>query len=131
MLADKIPKSALKASMPGGHDRKEDAGSAQTGLTGCETGRTGHSRNSKNRSQCKNKVRPSFEELLANYKKKGATQKQKYRPNKVKSAKSSSKPQDQPDSCLHQSNSAAPPYSLFGSVTPWFWSYPYYYSPSD
>jgi hypothetical protein len=76
-------------------------------------------------------VRPSFEELPAKYKKNGGTKKKKNGPNEVKSAKSSPKPQEQPDFCLHQGNSAAATYSLFGSVTPWFWSYPCYYSPLD
>jgi len=49
----------------------------------------------------------------------------------VENAKSSPKPQDQPNSCLHQGNSAVAPYLLFGLITPWFWPNPCCYSPLD
>ena len=74
--------------------------------------------------------RPRFEELLAKYNK-GAIQKQKNRPNKVKSIKSSPKSRERLDSCQHQGNEATASYTSFESVSLWFWSYPCYYSPSD
>ena len=50
-------------------------GSAQTDLTGLETGLTGHPESSGNNSRNAKKKRPSFKELLAKYEEKGATQK--------------------------------------------------------
>jgi hypothetical protein len=94
-----------------GQDERKSAGFAKTGLTG-PSGNFGSS------PKTKKKERQSFEKLLAKYKKKGAAQRQKSQPNEVKSVKSSPKPQEQPDSFPHQSNCAAAPYSLVGSVTP-------------
>jgi len=83
----KVPKDSLKNSMLGGQDKNKGARSAKTGLTGLETGLTGHSWNSGKNSR---KKRPSFKELLAKYEKKGVVQKQRGRPDKVKNTKSSS-----------------------------------------
>ena len=102
----KTPQSSLKTSILGGQDRNKGAGSTRTSLTGCRTGLTSHPRNSKNKSQCKNTVKPSFEEHMAKYEKKRAIHKQKNQPNTVKSTKSSPKSREQPDSYLHQGNSA-------------------------
>ena len=67
----------------------------------------------------------------AEFQGKGTTQKQKERPDQAKDAKPSSKPREQSASPLRQGNNAFTPY-LFGEpVTPWFWSYPYYYTPLD
>jgi len=55
------------------------------------------------------KGRPRFEQHLAKYKKKGATQKQKRRPSKAKDIKASLGHHEQPDSLTHQGNHAAAP----------------------
>jgi hypothetical protein len=81
MPSEKTPRFKLKTQTLGGQDRSEDTGSAQTGLTGSRTGLTGWY------GKIKDKARPSFEELLAKYKKKGAAQKQKKFQNKVKGVK--------------------------------------------
>ena len=67
----------------------------------------------------------SFKELLTKYKRKGATQKQKRRPNKVNGAKPSW------DVESNQILIHVAPYSFDRPVTPWFWSYPHYYTPLD
>jgi hypothetical protein len=108
----------------GGQQQGKCVGSALTDLTG-HTGRSEH------RTKSKNKTRPSFEELLAKYKKKGATQEQKRRLSKAKDTKLLPGYQERPDSRPHQGNRAAAPYSFDGLVAPWFWSYPYYYTPLD
>jgi hypothetical protein len=71
------------------------SGLTKTGLTGHETGPTGPSGSFGSRPKTK-KERPSFEELVAKYKK-GAIEKWKSRPSKVRSTKSSPKPQERPD----------------------------------
>ena len=77
------------------------------------------------------KERPSFKQLLAEYEEKGATQKQKKRPDQAKDTNSSSEHREQSASPLQQGNNTFAPY-LFGEpVAPWFWSYPYYYTLMD
>jgi len=82
-------------------------------------------KNSKN----KKKGRPSFEELLAKYEKKGVTQKQKRHSSEAKDTKPGHC--EQSDSHPRQDNHATAPYSFGEPVAPWFWSYPYYYTPLD
>ena len=84
-------------------------------------------KNSKN----KKKGRPSFEELLAKYEKKGITQKQKRQSSEAKDTKPSPGHREQSDSHPCQGNHAAVPYSFGEPVAPWFWSYPCYYTPLD
>ena len=73
-------------SVLGRHEQRKKDGSAQTGL---ETGHSGkNSRNNK-------KKRPSFEQRLAKYEEKGATQKQKKRPDQVKDTNPSSERREQ------------------------------------
>ena len=59
----------------GGHEQQKSAGSAQAGLTGLETGLTGHSESSGKNSENAKKKRPGFKQLLSKYEEKGATQK--------------------------------------------------------
>jgi hypothetical protein len=59
-------------------------------------------------------VKPTFEELLAKYRKKGASQKQGGRPSKGKNSKLSTKNQNIPCSCKSQENYVASPYSYAG-----------------
>jgi len=80
----KVPEDSLKNSVLGGQEQKKDARSARTDLTG----RSGNSgKNSRNK---KEKEKPSFNELLAKYEKKGVVQKQRGQPDKVKDTKPSS-----------------------------------------
>ena len=60
------PESSLKSLALEGQDKDEVTGSAKTGLTG-------FSRNTRKSFKTKKKTRPSFEELMAKYKKQGAT----------------------------------------------------------
>jgi hypothetical protein len=76
-------------------------------------------------------VKSTFEELLAKYKKKGASQKQGGRPNKGKNLKLSTKNQNIPCYCKSQENYVVAPYSYARPTSPWSWSYPCYYSPLD
>jgi len=101
---------------------------APTGLTGTETGLTGASSEPGNSSKAKNKARPSFKELVAKYEKKRAAKKQKRWPNKTKDTKPLFEHQEQSDS---QGNYVAVPYSFDGPIAPWFWPYPYCYTPLD
>jgi hypothetical protein len=64
---EKTPEVSLKNSTLGEQDKSKGASFATTGLTG-------PTRHSENKSKSMNKARPSFEELLAKYKKKGGTQ---------------------------------------------------------
>ena len=118
-------------SSAGGQEQKKDARSAQTGLTGLETGPTGPSGISKKKSRNNKKERPSFKQLLAKYEEKGATQKQKKRPDQAKDTNPSSEHREQSASHVQQGNNAFAPYSFGGPIAPWFWSYPYYYTPMD
>ena len=86
-----------------------------TGLTGAKTGLIGAS--SKPESPSKNKLRPSFKELLAKYEKQGATQKKKKQPGGAKDMRSSSKHQEQSVSYPHQGNYIAAHYK---PIAPWF-----------
>jgi hypothetical protein len=76
-------------------------------------------------------VKSTFEELLAKYKKKGASQKQGGRPNKGKNLKLSTKNRNIPCYCKSQENYVVAPYSYARPTSPWSWSYPCYYSPLD
>jgi len=68
---------------------------------------------------------------LAKYEEKGANQKQKKRPDQAKDTNPSSEHRDQSTSHVQQGNNAFVPYSFGGPIAPWFWSYPYYYTPID
>jgi hypothetical protein len=68
---------------------------------------------------------------LAKYEEKGVTQKQKKRPYQAKDTNRPSEHREQSASHLLQGNNAFAPYSFGGPVAPWFWSYPYYYTPLD
>ena len=75
---------------------------------------------------------PSFMELLAKYEEKGANQKQKRRPDQAKNTKPSSEHREQSSaSHLQQGNNVFAPYLFVEPVAPWFWSYPYFYTPLD
>jgi hypothetical protein len=64
-------------------------------------------------------VKPTFEELLAKYKKKGASQKQRSRPSKGKNSKLSPKNnQNIPCSYKSQENYVAAPYLYAGPTSP-------------
>ena len=117
--------------MAGGQEQKKDARSAQTSLTGLETGPTSPSGISKKNSRNNKKERPSFKQLLAKYEEKVATQKQKKRPDQAKDTNSSSEHREQSSSHVQQGNNVFAPYSFGGPIAPWFWSYPYYYTPMD
>ena len=67
----------------GGQEKKRSTKFAKIGLAGLKTGRTGPSGNFAKIPRGKKKGRPSFEELLAKYKKKGAAQNQKRRTRRV------------------------------------------------
>ena len=67
-----------------GHEQRRKDESPQTGLIGLETCLTGHSGCSGKNSRNNKKERLSFKQLLAKYEEKGATQKQKKRPDQVK-----------------------------------------------
>jgi hypothetical protein len=67
----------------------------------------------------KNKIRSSLEKILASYKRKGATQEQKKRPNKTNHTKPSPGHREEPDSRSRHVNHTSAPY-LFGElVDPW------------
>jgi hypothetical protein len=76
----------------------------------------------------KKKVRPSFEELLAKYKRNGAARKQRSRSYDTKGKKASPRHGGQQGMRQQQYNDGFVPYSVGGSVLPWFWYYPCYYS---
>ena len=116
-------------SSAGGQEQKRDARSAETGLTGLETGLTGSSASVVENPSNKSKARPSFTELLTKYEKEGAAQKQRRRSNKVKDVKSTSTSGEQSNHRPCQDNCAAMQYS--GPIAPWFWPNPCYYTPLD
>jgi hypothetical protein len=76
----------------------------------------------------KRKVRPSFEELMAKYKRKGAARKRKNQPNGAKGEKAPPR-HEKRESAHHQQGNFA--YPFVGSVTPCSSYYPCYYSPND
>jgi hypothetical protein len=143
---DETPKIAAKASTLGGQGTAEKADGALTGqataqgsltgswggqtatggLTVSQSGLTAISR--KIGDAPKRKVRPSLEELLAKYKRKGAARKQKNQPNGARSEKAPPR-HEKRESAHHQQGNF--PYSFVGSVTPCSWYYPCYYSPTD
>jgi hypothetical protein len=87
-LLEDTPKGAEKASTLGGQGKTKKTSSTSTGLTGAPD------RSNRCPQRCpkvKKKVKPTFEGLLAKYKKKGASQKKGGRPSKGKSSKLSTK----------------------------------------
>jgi len=101
--------------------------SKSTGMTGAETGLTGALNKPGNSTEVKDKKRPSFKELPANYEKKGIAQKQEGQSSKVKDTKPSLKRQER--SCFYLSQVS---YASFdGPIAPWYYRYPYFYSSMD
>jgi hypothetical protein len=137
---EKTPKIAAKASTLGGQDTAEKAEDASTGLATAQGSLTGSrggltasqggltAISGKNGDAPKKKVRPSFEELLAKYKRKGAARKQKNQPNSAKGEKTPPR-HEKRESVHHQQGNFA--YPFVGSITPRSWYYPCYYSPID
>ena len=101
--------------------------SKSTGMTGAETGLTGALNKPGNSTEVKDKKRPSFKELPANYEKKGLPQKQEGQSSKVKDTKPSSKRQEQSGFYPSQGNYA----SFDGPIASWYCWYPYFYSSID
>jgi hypothetical protein len=134
-----IPKVSA-ASTLGGQDKIKSTGTASTGLTGAKTGRTGvqtgltGAQDRSNRclqkgSRCskpKKKTRLSFNELLAKYKREGATKDQSNQPIDAKGVKASPRHKG----IQHQRVNFSQ-YPFVGSVMPSSWYYPCYYSPAD
>ena len=109
IVIKKIVEQCLSSA--GGQEQKRDARSAETGLTGLETGLTGSSGTVVENPSNKSKARPSFKELLAKYEKEGAAQKQRRRSNKVKDVKLTSTSGEQSNHRPCQGNCAAMQYS--------------------
>ena len=124
VVEKKSPEASSEISTLGGQEQKKGARSVQTSLTDRSKSSGKNSRNAK-------KKRPSFKQLLAKYEEKGATQKQKERPNQAKGTNPSSEHREQSASHIRQGNNAFAPYSFGGPIAPWFWSYSYYYTPMD
>ena len=103
--------------------------SPQGGLTSVQTGLTGASSKSGNSSTAQIRTRPSFKELLAKYEKEAVAQKQKGQPDEAKGTKLTSTSSEQSDPHPHQGNCVVMPQP--GSVTPYFWPYPCYYTLLD
>jgi hypothetical protein len=93
------------------------------GLTASQGGLTATSR--KNGDAPKKKVRPSFEELLAKYNRKGAARKRRNQPIGAKGEKAPPR-HEKRESVHHQQGNFV--YPFIGSVTPCSWYYPCYYS---
>jgi hypothetical protein len=95
-----IPKVSATSTL-GGQDKSKKTDTTSTGLTGVQIGLTGaqtgltgaegrSNRCLQKGSKCskpKKKVRPSFNELLAKYKREGATKDQSYQPGGAKGVK--------------------------------------------
>ena len=96
--------------MLGRQKQKKDSRSAKTGLTGPETGLTDPSGNFAKIPRNKKKGRPSFEELLAKSKERGANPKQNRRPSKAKDTNLSLGHCEQPGFCPRQGNHVVAPY---------------------
>jgi hypothetical protein len=133
-----IPKISATSTL-GGQDKIKTTDtastgltSAQTGLTGVQTGLTGASGRS-NRclqkgSRCskpKKKARLSFNELLAKYKREGATKDQSNQPIGAKGVKAPPRHKG-----IHHQRGNFSQYPFIGSVMPSSWFYPCYYSPA-
>ena len=88
-------------SVLGGHEQQK------------RTGLHSHSESSGKNSRNNKKKRPSFKQLLTKYEEKGATQKQKKRPDQAKDTNSSLEHREQSASPLQQGNNTFAPY-LFG-----------------
>ena len=139
----KLPELQWRLQYSGGHGKEKKTGSKLTGqtgsssgltspqgsLTGVQTGLTGASSKSGNSSTAQIRTRPSFKELLAKYEKEAVAQKQKGQPDKAKGTKLTSTSSEQSDPHPHQGNCVVMPQS--GSVTPYFWPYPCYYTLLD
>jgi hypothetical protein len=82
----------------------------------------------KNGEAPKKKVRPSFEELLAKCKRKGAAKKRRNQPIGAQGEKAPPR-HEKRESTHHQQGNFT--YPFVGSVTPCSWYYPCYYSPTD
>ena len=124
--------ASSKNSTLGWQDQKKGARSVQTGLTGLVTGltgpsggsvlggheqrkkdgstQTGHSESSGKNSRNDKKKGPSFKQLLGKYEEKGATQRQKKRPDQVKDTNPSTEHREQSASHVQQGNNTFAPY---------------------
>jgi hypothetical protein len=104
-----------------------------TGLTGTQTSLTGAQGRSirclQKGSKCfkpKKKVRPSFNELLAKYKREGATKDQSNQPSGAKGVKAPPRHKGS-----HHQRGNFSQYPFVGSIMPSSWYYPCYYSPTN
>jgi hypothetical protein len=130
---EETPKIAAKTSTLGGQGIAEKADGATTGLATAQGGLTGSRGRSdrylRKKWRCsQEKVRPSFEELQAKYKRKGAARKRRNQPIGAKGEKAPPR-HEKRESAHHQQGNFA--YPFVGSVTPCSWYYPCYYSPTD
>lgn len=71
------PQVAAEASTLGGQGKNKKTSNTTAGLTACQAGLTACSSEAENSRKFRKKARPSFEELLAKYKRKGAAQKRR------------------------------------------------------
>jgi hypothetical protein len=127
-----IPKVSTTSTL-GGQDKIKTADTASTGLTGAKTGLTSASDRSdrcfQKGSRCskpKKKARLSFNELLAKYKREGATKDRSNQPRGAKSVKATPRCKGS-----HHQRGNSSQYPFVGSVMPSSWYYPWYYSPTD
>jgi hypothetical protein len=127
-----IPKVSATSTL-GGQDKIKTTGTASTGLTGAQTSLTGASGRSdrclQKGSRCskpKKKGRLSFNELLAKYKRGGATKDQSNQPIGAKGVKAPPRHKG-----IHHQRGKFTQYPFVGSVMPSSWYYPCYYSPVD
>jgi hypothetical protein len=137
---EETPTIAAKASTLRGQGTAEKADGASTGLATAQGGLTGSrggltasqggltAISRKNGDAPKKKVRPSFEELLAKYKRTGDVRKRRNQPIGAKGEKSPPR-HEKWESTHHQQGNFV--YPSVGSVTPCSWYYPCYYSPAD
>jgi hypothetical protein len=127
-----IPKVSTTSTL-GGQDKIRTTSAASTGLTGVQTGLTGASGRSdrcfQKGSRCsesKKKARLSFNELLAKYKREGASKDQSNQPSGAKSVKATPRRKGS-----HHQRGNFSQYPFVKSVMPPSWYYPWYYSPAD
>jgi hypothetical protein len=109
-----------------GHDRIKIAGTTSTGLTGVQTGLTGASGRSdrclqkgSRFSKPKKKARPSFNKLLAKYKRGGATKDRSNQPNGGKGVEAPPRHKG-----IHHKRGNLSQYPFVASVMPSSWYYP-------
>jgi hypothetical protein len=122
-----IPKVSATSTL-GGQDKTKAAGNASAGLTGV-SGRSDRCLQKGSRcSKPKKRVRLSFSELLAKYKREEANRNQSNQSNGAKGIKA---PPRREDIHHQRGNLVYSQYLFVGSVIPSSWYYPCYYSPAD